>query len=144
MTAVSAMAEYKLGMYAFGDGNLAEARRMFEACLPQCGSNQDAHWVVRCQLANVEHAAGNLEAAAAHFEVLTSAEPNSPLTRLAYARSLLRHARDLEGAAHQLDLAEALLRSRTLPVDPDELSLATYERDLASLRRELSALGREA
>jgi predicted Zn-dependent protease len=129
-----------MAVMAAGDRRFDVARAAFCECIAVCrNENDNSHLGLLLQmLGDMEAEAGDAEAFTRCHTQALALDPQSPLPRLFYARSLLRHLKDPCAASAEVFSAEALLAASNFPCD-DELPFAYYEREIATLRADITA-----
>ena len=130
---------YEKAVVAAADREYGVARVAYLECISICRDANDVHNLgfLLQNLGDVEAEAGNRELAERYHHEAIALDPNSPLPRLFYARSLFRHVHDVEAALAELHRAQSMLATANFPCDAEELPFGYYEREIAELRAEI-------
>lgn len=85
-------------------------------------------------LGDTEHDAGNIGASKARYHEAERTSPDSPLTRLMFAKFLLLRCSEKTAALKKCDEAEDILKNKWRP-GPDDLTEHEYKRRIKEIRK---------
>jgi predicted ATPase/class 3 adenylate cyclase len=134
-----AMAAFGLGLFATRQGNYAEARSQFEACLPVFYKFRDRHRVnmAYSEIAHIERKQGDYkEAKLRYYKTLLEWQRLGHRAAIAHELECLafiaKAEKDVQRAATLFGSAEMLRESISIPMNP--LERIEYEREVGDLR----------